>query len=93
MLADQIQDLSDDMEIDIPMLGFIVNMYDSRKGYIATSSLTAWQEIGDPPVIAVVPELKEQREAVRLKQPLLTYAPDCEQSEAMRAVAQRVVTA
>ncbi|MCX5216131.1 ParA family protein [Kitasatospora sp. NBC_00240] len=93
MLADQIQDLSEDMGIDIAMLGFIVNMYDSRKGYIATSSLAAWQEIGDPPVIAVVPELKEQREAVRLKQPLLTYAPDCEQSEAMRSIAQQVMAA
>ncbi|MGW1412271.1 ParA family protein [Streptomyces sp. NPDC002403] len=92
MLYDQIQDLSADMDVEISMLGFIVNMYDSRKGYIATSSLSSWKEIGDPPVVGVMPELKEQREAVRVKQPLLSYAPDCEQSEVMRTVARRITS-
>ncbi|OAH14315.1 ParA family protein [Streptomyces jeddahensis] len=90
MLYEQIQDLSEDMDIEIAKLGFVVNMYDSRKGYIATSSLDSWKQIGDPPVVAIMPELKEQREAVRLKQPLLTYAPDCEQSEVMRTIARRI---
>ncbi|TDC17911.1 ParA family protein [Streptomyces sp. 8K308] len=90
MLYDQIQDLSQDMDIEIALLGFVVNMYDSRKGFIATSSLNSWKEIGDPPVVAVIPDVKEQREAVRMKQPLLTYAPECEQSEAMRAIARRI---
>ncbi|SOD67105.1 chromosome partitioning protein [Streptomyces zhaozhouensis] len=91
MLSDQIQDLCDDMEIEVAQLGFIVNLYDSRRGFIATSSLNAWKEIGDPPVVGIVPDLKEQREAVRLKQALLTYSPECEQSEAMRNVARRVL--
>lgn len=90
MLYEQIQDLADDMNADIAMLGFVVNMFDSRKGYIATSSLDSWKEIGDPPVIAVMPERKEQREAVRLKQPLLTYDTDCEQAEVMRTIARRI---
>lgn len=90
MLYDQIQDLADDMSADIAMLGFVVNMFDSRKGYIATSSLHSWKEIGDPPVIAVMPERKEQREAVRLKLPLLSYEPDCEQAEIMRTIARRI---
>ncbi|GGZ18170.1 ParA family protein [Streptomyces nitrosporeus] len=90
MLYDQIEDLSADLDVDITKLGFVVNMYDSRKGYIATSSLKSWKTIGDPPVLAVVPERKEQREANRLKAPLLSSAPDCEQSEAMRTVALAV---
>ncbi|MGV9884845.1 ParA family protein [Streptomyces sp. NPDC003006] len=90
MLFDQIQDLSEDMEVEITKLGFVVNMYDSRKGYIATSSLDSWKQIGDPPVIAVMPERKEQREAVRLKQPLLAYDPDCEQAELMRTIARGI---
>ncbi|MFI1169188.1 ParA family protein [Streptomyces sp. NPDC020801] len=91
MLYDQIQDLIEDMGIDIALLGFVVNMYDSRKGYVATSSLEEWQNIGDPPVLAVIPELKEQREAVRMKQPLLAYEPDCEQSMVMRTIARKVI--
>ncbi|KFG06974.1 ParA family protein [Streptomyces scabiei] len=90
MLFDQVQDLVEDMDIDIAMLGFVVNMYDSRKGFVATSSLDAWQNIGDPPVLAIVPELKDQREAVRVKQPLLVHAPYGEQSEVMRTIARRI---
>ncbi|MFE2490533.1 ParA family protein [Streptomyces mirabilis] len=90
MLVDQIEDLVKDLDIDIAMLGFVVNMYDSRKGYVATSSLDEWQKIGEPPVLAIVPELKDQREAVRVKQPLLVHAPYGEQSEVMRTVARRI---
>jgi chromosome partitioning protein len=90
MLFDQIQDLIADLDVEIAMLGFVVNMYDSRKGFVATSSLDEWHGIGDPPVLAVVPELKDQREAVRVKQPLLVHAPYGDQAEVMRTVARRI---
>ncbi|MFF8234727.1 ParA family protein [Streptomyces caelestis] len=90
MLEEQIEDLIEDLEISVSQLGFVVNMYDSRKGYVATSSLEEWQKVGEPPVLAVVPELKDQREAVRVKAPLLAHAPYCEQAEAMRTIARRI---
>ncbi|MEU6175859.1 ParA family protein [Streptantibioticus parmotrematis] len=90
MLYEQVQDLTEDMDIDIAMLGFVVNMYDSRKGFVATSSLEEWQKFGEPPVLAVMPELKDQREAVRVKQPLLVHAPYGDQSEIMRTIARRI---
>jgi chromosome partitioning protein len=90
MLEEQIQDLVEDLDINLAQLGFVVNMYDSRKGYVATSSLEEWQKIGEPPVLAIVPELKDQREAVRVKVPLLAHAPYCEQAEAMRTIARRI---
>jgi chromosome partitioning protein len=61
MLFDQIEDLTSDLVIEISKLGFIVNMYDRRKGYIATSSPDNWKAIGDPPVLGFIPERKEQR--------------------------------
>jgi chromosome partitioning protein len=90
MLYEQIQDLTEDLNVLIAMLGFVVNMYDSRKGYVATSSLDEWKNIGDPPVLAVVPELKDQREAVRVKKPLLVHAPYGDQADVMRTVARRI---
>ncbi|MFC8201681.1 ParA family protein [Streptomyces sp. NPDC057298] len=90
MLYEQIQDLTEDLNVLIAMLGFVVNMYDSRKGYVATSSLDEWNNIGDPPVLAVVPELKDQREAVRVKKPLLVHAPYGDQADVMRTVARRI---
>ncbi len=90
MLAGQIGDLCTDLRVEVDYLGLVVNLYDSRRGAIATSSLTEWRNLGDPPVLAVINDLKEQREAVRRKEPLLSYAPACEQSEAMRDIAKQV---
>ncbi|MFB7211040.1 ParA family protein [Streptomyces sp. NPDC056255] len=89
MLAEQMDDLCEDLKVEITTLGFVVNLYDARNGYIATSSLQSWQSM-DEPVLGIVPELKEQREAVRRKEPLLAYEPDCEQAQVLRSIAKRV---
>jgi chromosome partitioning protein len=88
MLSQQIEDLCEDLSLDVDYLGLVVNQYDSRRGYVATSSLDAWKAIGDPKVLAVIGDLKEQREAVRKRMPLLSYAPHSDQAEAMRQVAK-----
>ncbi|WP_415954476.1 ParA family protein [Streptomyces sp. KLOTTS4A1] len=90
MLTGQIEDLRDDLALEIEYLGIVVNHYDARRGYIATSSLQAWMDIKDPRVVGVIGDLKEQKEAVRLKQPLLDYAPGCDQAIAMRALAREI---
>ncbi|MFD3874367.1 ParA family protein [Streptomyces sp. NPDC058623] len=90
LLTSQINDLRDDLSLDIDYLGLVVNLYDGRRGYIATSSLQAWLDIKDPRVVAIVPDLKEQREAVRVKQPLFVYAPKGEQAVALRALAREI---
>ncbi|WP_409239352.1 ParA family protein [Streptomyces sp. PA5.6] len=88
MLAQQITDLCDDLSLDVDYLGLVVNLYDSRRGYVATSSLAEWRKLGDPPVLAVIGDLKEQRETVRKRRPLLSYAPHSDQAEAMRQIAR-----
>lgn len=90
MLTGQIADLCDDVTVTVDYLGLVVTMYDSRRGYIATSSLDNWKAIGDPRVVATVPDLKEQREAVRQHQPLLDYAPKSEQAAVMRDLAKEI---
>ncbi|MFI9206283.1 ParA family protein [Streptomyces sp. NPDC053048] len=88
MLTDQIESLKEDLELDLEYLGLVVNLYDSRRGYVATSSLDQWKSLVDPPVLAVIGDLKEQREAVRQQKPLLDYAPLSGQAEAMRQIAR-----
>ncbi|KOU29058.1 phosphopantetheine--protein transferase [Streptomyces sp. WM6372] len=90
LLTSQINDLRDDLSLDIDYLGLVVNLYDGRRGYIATSSLQAWMDIKDPRVVAIVPDLKEQREAVRVKQPLFVYSPKGDQAIALRALAREI---
>lgn len=82
--------LREDLGLEIEYLGLVVNLYDSRRGYVATSSLQEWRNIGDPRVLAVVGDLKEQREAVRMRRPLLAYAPHSDQAELMRQIAREI---
>lgn len=90
LLTSQFDDLRSDLAIEIDYLGIVVNLYDSRRGYIATSSLEGWIGIKDPKVVGLIGDLKEQKEAVRLKLPLLSYAPRSQQSVAMRALAREI---
>ncbi|WP_030209274.1 ParA family protein [Streptomyces sp. NRRL S-87] len=92
MLIQQMESLARDYDVAIDQIGLVVNKFDSRRGYIATSSLEKWKALGTPPVLAVVPDLKEQREAVRKQWPLLEYAPDSEQAHQMRKIARAVRT-
>jgi chromosome partitioning protein len=86
MLVEQIDDLEEDLHLEIDRLGIVVNLFDSRRGYIATSSLEEWHNLEDQNVIAVVDDLKEQRETVRLKKPLLSYVPESKQANVMRLI-------
>ncbi|WBP92006.1 ParA family protein [Kitasatospora cathayae] len=90
MLDSQIRTVSLDYEVDIDRLGLVVNKFDKRKGYVATHSLDNWQSLGTPPVVSIVPDLKEQREAVHVKQPLLMYAPTSIQAQRMREIRRRL---
>ncbi|MFD9442449.1 ParA family protein [Streptomyces sp. NPDC060006] len=90
LLTAQIDDLRGDLKIDIDYLGIVVNLYDGRRGYIATSSLQGWVDIKDPRVVGLIGDLKEQKEAVRMKQPLLSYAPKSQQAIGMRALAREI---
>ncbi|MGW0771459.1 AAA family ATPase [Streptomyces sp. NPDC002676] len=90
LLTTQIEDLRADLSLEIDYLGIVVNLYDGRRGYIATSSLQGWVDIKDPRVVGLVGDLKEQKEAVRMKQPLLSYAPKSQQAVSMRALAREI---
>lgn len=90
LLTTQIEDLRNDLAVDIDYLGIVVNLYDGRRGFIATSSLQGWVDIKDPRVVGLIGDLKEQKEAVRMKQPLLSYAPRSQQAVGMRALAREI---
>lgn len=90
LLTTQIEDLRGDLGVDIDYLGIVVNLYDGRRGYIATSSLQGWVDIKDPRVVGLIGDLKEQKEAVRVKQPLLSYARSSQQAVSMRALAREI---
>ena len=79
-----------DISLEIDYLGIVVNHYDARRGYIATSSLESLDGHKGPRVVGVIGDLKEQKEAVRMKRPLLAYSPKCDQAVGMRALAREI---
>jgi len=89
LLQEQVESLKE-LGAVITYLGFVVNLYDARKGYVVTSSLDQWNQMERPGVLVVVPEQKEQREAVRMKQCLLSYAPTSDQAAAMRTIVRSI---
>ncbi|MDH6107792.1 chromosome partitioning protein [Kitasatospora sp. MAP12-15] len=92
MLVKQINALMADYDLMLEQLGLVVNKYDSRRGFIATSSLEKWQSLGTPRVLAINKDLREQREAVRVTKPLLDYAPESEQAHVMRQIMRELTS-
>lgn len=90
ILVEQIEEICKDLGLEIDYLGLVVNLYDARRGYVATSSLEHWQGLEEQQVLAVINDLKEQREAVRVQMPLLSYAPNSAQANIMRMIAMGV---
>ncbi|MEU1986119.1 ParA family protein [Nocardia sp. NPDC019395] len=85
----QVSTLQDALGIQLDIAGLVVNLYDSRKGRITTSTLEAFQAhpLG---VLAVFKDLKEVREAWRLQTTVFSYAPDSEIAAGFRALAARL---
>lgn len=86
----QVEELCNAMSADVDYLGFVVNLYDSRRGLVATESLKNWKSMGNPRVLQVVNDRKEQREQVHLKEPLFEMAPDSAHVNSMRALAKEL---
>lgn len=82
----QVATLQEALRIQLDVAGLVVNLYDGRKGRIATSTLEAFQNhpLG---VLAVFKDLKEVREAWRMRTTVIAHAPDSETANGFRQLA------
>lgn len=85
----QVTTLQEAVKIRLDVAGLIVNLYDGRKGRIATSTMDAFQShpLG---VLAVFKDLKEVREAWRMHTTVIAHAPDSETANGFRQLAGRL---
>ncbi|MFJ3043560.1 Sporulation initiation inhibitor protein Soj [Streptomyces sp. 111WW2] len=74
----------------VDQLGFVVNMYDSRKGTVMNAFYEGWQELTTPGTLATLRDLAPGREASDYEVPLLDYAPDSQHADVMRALAKEL---
>ena len=77
--------------VQLSIGGLVVNMYDARRGRIATSTLNAFKShpLG---VLGVVSQRASLTEAWRAKQTVLRYAPESESAQQYRELARQVDT-
>jgi len=92
LLLRQIGILSEEMDIQLDILGLVPSRIDMRDGAVVTSTLEAFRGLGDPPVIAEIKKRTELRKAWRAKVTVLEYAPKADISDWFRDLA-KVVTA
>ncbi|MCP9625238.1 ParA family protein [Nocardia otitidiscaviarum] len=85
----QVATLQEALKIQLDIAGLVVNLYDSRKGRIATSTLDAFQH-HPLDVLAVFKDLKEVRESWRKHTTVFDHAPDSETTQGFRALVGRL---
>ncbi|WP_459964125.1 ParA family protein [Nocardia sp. IFM 10818] len=85
----QMTTLQDGLKIQLAIAGLIVNLYDGRKGGIATSTLAAFEK-HQLDVLAVIKDRKEVREAWREHTTVFAHAPESDTAETFRALAARL---
>jgi chromosome partitioning protein len=90
LLLMQIRSLAEAMRVDVPVLGLVVTLYDARRGKVVTSTLEAFEHLGDPPVLGVVPDRASVREAWRAGRSVLDYAPSSDVAEIYQNLAKRL---
>lgn len=89
LLLRQVTTLADALQIRVEVGGLVVNLYDGRRGRVATSMLAAFQRRND--VLVIIGDRKEIREGWRLKQPVVVHAPTSEAAGWYRELATKQI--
>lgn len=75
LLFDQIRTVEDELRVRVDVAGLVVNLYDGRRGRIATSTLDAYRAMDGLDVLAVIGDRTAIRESWRLHAPVVEHAP------------------
>ena len=78
LLFKQIRSIEDELEMDLNILGVVINLYDSRRGRIATSTKAAFEKMDHVNVLGVVKDRTTIREIWRRHKPIQEYDANSE---------------
>jgi chromosome partitioning protein len=92
LLFDQIRSAEAELRIRVDVAGLVVNLYDARRGRVATSTLEAYQSMRGLEVLAVLGDRAVVKEAWRLGLPVIEHAPRSDAAGWFRDLAARVAT-
>ncbi len=90
LLFDQVRTIEQEMRVSLDVLGLVVNLYDGRRGRIATSTLQAFKTMDGIEVLAVIGDRAHVKEAWRLHIPVIEHVPDSESANWYRDLAKTI---
>jgi chromosome partitioning protein len=90
LLFDQIRTVEQELRLQIDVAGLVVNLYDARRGRIATSTLDAYRGMDGLEVLAVIGDRTAIREAWRLHRPVTEHASDSDAAGWYRDLAKQL---
>jgi chromosome partitioning protein len=91
LLFDQIRTVETELRVQLDVAGLVVNLYDGRRGRIATSTLAAYRAMEGLDVLAVIGDRADIREAWRMHVPVIEHAPSSEAAGWYRDLAKLLI--
>ncbi|MBM0279827.1 ParA family protein [Micromonospora tarensis] len=93
LLFDQIRTVEEELQVQLDVAGLVVNLYDGRRGRIATSTLEAFHAMEGLDVLAVIGDRTAIRESWRLHAPVVEHAPGSDAAGWYRELAKTLIGA
>lgn len=93
LLLQQIAAVNADLRTDpVRVHGLVISRYERPPTNLTTSVIEAYEQLGEPPVLAKVPSLKVLGEARRHNLPVVAHAPTSEPAVVFRDLARLIDT-
>jgi chromosome partitioning protein len=90
LLLEQVTAVKSELRTEVDIAGMVVNLYDSRRGHIVTSTLESLKQM-PLEILAVINDRAAIREAWRAGQAVIDYAPNSDSATAFRSLAKGLV--
>lgn len=90
LLLEQVTAVKSELRTEVEIAGMVVNLYDSRRGHIVTSTLESLKQM-PLEILAVINDRAAIREAWRAGQAVIDYAPNSDSAAAFRSLAKGLV--
>jgi chromosome partitioning protein len=90
LLLEQVTAVKSELRTEVDIAGMVVNLYDSRRGHIVTSTLESLKQM-PLEILAVINDRAAIREAWRAGQAVIDYAPNSDSAAAFRSLAKGLV--
>jgi chromosome partitioning protein len=87
LLLEQVTAVKSELRTEVDIAGMVVNLYDSRRGHIVTSTLESLKQM-PLQILAVINDRAAIREAWRAGQAVVDYAPSSDSATAFRSLAK-----